>query len=609
MGNIWGTAVTVIRDTMPPELEITPASGMVFGDSPASFSFGVLDASATTVTFGSHVFGMPAGGGSGSGLVGLTPGANSIVFTATDAVGNATEVQVDVVFDPNAPVVTIDSPAAGSFFGLGGSPVAVMATVDDMSACTVSSVPAGVSGSLPAGGGVVAGAVDLVEGSNEITVSATDATGRTAAATVMVFLDTIRPVVQIDSPAPGTVRGVIDWSASATDSGSGVARVDFLVDGGLLTSFNEAPFEASLDTASFGDGPHVLMARAFDMSGNSASAMVSILVDHTPPMVSFDAPEAGSTVNGLVSFQTLASDGGSGLSFLEVQVNGGPTSTSPAASYDPPVPSDVMSGEEDTTRWADGPLNFTATAIDAAGNRAVVTLVVLVDNAVEQSLVLSPAEGSIVSGVVPITVEFSGAAIDTMEVFVDEVRRGASTQSPFTVNFDTRTRLDGEMVIAATVTDVNGNFASASARVTVDNMSFCFSPSILHLDAKLPGFVTAHVKGPNLGLLLPIRKRDVEIHVPGASPVRAVLAVRVQTRRGEMKKLMIKFDRRKFLAAVRAGMAAGEIKKGEKFPVTLVAEGQVVGVDLVTVCAPERKHKKDCWKWWRKGRHGHRRGR
>jgi hypothetical protein len=46
-------------------------------------------------------------------------------------------------------------------------------------------------GALPPGGGVVTGAVTLVEGNNSIAVSATDGSGRTGIATVAVLLDMI----------------------------------------------------------------------------------------------------------------------------------------------------------------------------------------------------------------------------------------------------------------------------------------------------------------------------------------------------------------------------------------------------------------------------------
>lgn len=84
--------------------------------------------------------------------------------------------------------------------------------------------------------------------------------------------DTTPPSVSLTSPAAGaTVSGTITVAASASDNVA-VARVELLIDGAVAGSDSAAPYEAALDTRALSNGSHVIGARAFDTSGNAATA-------------------------------------------------------------------------------------------------------------------------------------------------------------------------------------------------------------------------------------------------------------------------------------------------------------------------------------------------
>jgi hypothetical protein len=91
--------------------------------------------------------------------------------------------------------------------------------------------------------------------------------------------DTTAPVVSVRAPTSGsTVNGVVTISAAASDD-VGVTRVDFLVDGTLVSTDTAAPYAASWDTARATSGHHALTARAFDAAGNHAiSSTVGVTV-------------------------------------------------------------------------------------------------------------------------------------------------------------------------------------------------------------------------------------------------------------------------------------------------------------------------------------------
>jgi hypothetical protein len=96
--------------------------------------------------------------------------------------------------------------------------------------------------------------------------------------------DTTPPSAAITSPTGGaSVSGTTAIAATASDN-VGVTRVDFFVDGALLSSDTSAPYSASWNTTSATNASHSLTARAFDAAGNQTpSGAVSVTVNNTAP--------------------------------------------------------------------------------------------------------------------------------------------------------------------------------------------------------------------------------------------------------------------------------------------------------------------------------------
>ena len=172
----------------------------------------------------------------------------SVVLTAPSAatIGVATPVSA-VATDPDGVVTRVE------FFD-GGSSLGV-----DMEA------PFGVQWTPTA------------TGTRILTARATDNGGATTiSAPVSVAVqaagggDVIPPTVTLTSPAQGTLGlvGSVSLSASASDN-VGVVRVEFQVDGEMLSVDTTPPFTAQLpSTAAYASGAHTFRARAQDAAGN-----------------------------------------------------------------------------------------------------------------------------------------------------------------------------------------------------------------------------------------------------------------------------------------------------------------------------------------------------
>jgi hypothetical protein len=124
-------------------------------------------------------------------------------------------------------------------------------------------------------------------------------------ALAVVLRDDQAPQVTV-TPPNGHVRGTIELPLGATDEGGGVFERALAVDGRRLVGAAlcttvpasvgpqrhvvrrvpcplDAPARVPLDTRTLPDGPHVLLAHAEDIAGNTRSAEATILADNRPP--------------------------------------------------------------------------------------------------------------------------------------------------------------------------------------------------------------------------------------------------------------------------------------------------------------------------------------
>ncbi len=90
------------------------------------------------------------------------------------------------------------------------------------------------------------------------------------------LVDTIAPTIHLTSPVEGTeLTGPVTLSAKATDEegGSGIAKVDYFVDGRTVGSVAETPYQLTWDSAGVANAPHVFFANATDFAGNAARSV------------------------------------------------------------------------------------------------------------------------------------------------------------------------------------------------------------------------------------------------------------------------------------------------------------------------------------------------
>jgi len=236
-------SVVVVLDTLPPEVTLDAgALPELTGETAIPVTGSAVDPHLDSVA----VNGVPAtvtGDQFAADSVPLDEGANELVAEAVDTLDHhGLSAPVTVTRDTLPPEVAITEPAAGA--ELTERTVTVRGTVSDphLDRVTVGGVEATVSD-----GTFVAEGVELPEGDSEIVAHAVDVLDHAAdSEPVPVVVDTLPPVVNLDSPAdslvattPVTVTGQVDEPHLDSVTVAGVEAVvggdgGFTAEGGEL---------------------------------------------------------------------------------------------------------------------------------------------------------------------------------------------------------------------------------------------------------------------------------------------------------------------------------------------------------------------------------------
>lgn len=244
-------------DTTPPVVTISaPTANAFLNTSPATVTYTVTD-------FGGGVTCNIASGAS----VPLTPGANSIVVSCTDAAGNVGIGSVAVTYDPDDPVVTVLAPPDSS-------------TTNGVSTDLYFSVTDATATSCDKTNGA---AQPLVEGPNVITVTCTDAAGNSGSDSVTITRDSIPPSVLITSPTDQETT--LDANATLTYS---------VID---ATATSCTPNNGSSIPLNY--GANTITVSCTDAAGNVGTDSVTVTrTSNVPPVVTITSPSTGAVVSG-----------------------------------------------------------------------------------------------------------------------------------------------------------------------------------------------------------------------------------------------------------------------------------------------------------------------
>ena len=197
--------------------------------------------------------------------------------------------------------------------------------------------------------------------------------GNAAPVTIQVAneVDTEAPVASITSPADGAaVSGTITIKANASDN-VGVSKVEFYINGILVSTDTAAPYEHVFNTLTVSNLPHNFFVKAYDAMGNagtSATVVVSVEnYDTELPVVAITSPANNSSFGIGQKAITVNATDNAGVAKVELFINDAPAGTKTAAPYS-------FTYDFSTA----GTFSIKAVATDLSGNQAQAVITVSV---------------------------------------------------------------------------------------------------------------------------------------------------------------------------------------------------------------------------------------
>lgn len=478
--NNTGTAsISVTRiDNQPPVITIsTPLDASETSASFVMLMFTATDNSGQTPTCNKT-------SGTNQSLV---FGLNTITVECADNENNIGSASVTVTrLDVTPPVVSITSPAPGTSTNNASIPVVFTAT-DNTGETPTCDITSGDS-------------VPLSIGTNNVTVSCTDASDNTGNASVSVTRNDISgPVVSISAPTNG----------STTTASSTVLTFTATDDSGQTPTCNRI----SGSTLPLNFGSNTITVNCTDGLGNPGSASVTVTrLDDVDPVVTITSPADGSStdqaslnVNYTVtdnSGQTPTCDVASGASWAlsmgsntytvtctDSSGNEGVDSVTVTRTNDPPPVVTITSPTNgSTTGLASIPVTYTVTdnsgltptcdpasgssvALSMGANTISVTCTDDQGGVTVQSVTVTRADTT--APVISITSPVNGSTTASSSVTVSYTATDNSGQAPTCTPADgsSRNLFPGPNVITVSCTDLAGNTASKQSLVTYDSAS------------------------------------------------------------------------------------------------------------------------------------------
>lgn len=422
------------------------------------------------------------------------PGAYFVSAVTTDTFGNQARAQAVRVFVTGAKIF---NPLPNTLVPLGSS---VVISADGLFADGTPTTPTTRGGLIQRIEFFVGGAsigVDTTApytasytppalGTYSLTAVATDNYGNTATTAAVPIQSVVAigapPTVRVANPIDGgsaAAGKVVNIIADANDTDGFITKVEFYLNGVLLSSDTTFPFTGSWTPDV--PGRYSLVALVFDDKGNvTTSPPTTITVTGGLPTVQLTSPASGTTViQGTklsVAVSAGGSDGGiSSLKSLEFLVDGNVNDSLPKnpESLETPPPltppfvftwvSNVALG---THRLAARVTDFNGLTITSAE-----VPVTVIANQLPQVTVTNPTAESSFGVNTAVTIAANASDVDgsveSVEFFVNGVSIGSATKSPFQITW-TPTNA-GPFDITAKVTDNAGaSVTSTAVAVTID---------------------------------------------------------------------------------------------------------------------------------------------
>ncbi|MEA2464338.1 MAG: large repetitive protein, partial [Acidobacteriota bacterium] len=252
----------------------------------------------------------------------------------------------------------------------------------------------------------------LGEGPRTFTARAFDVAGNMSetSAAISAAVDNRPLTVSFSAPqANAPVRDVVSVQAAGSEV---MARIDFSA-GEQIISDSTAPYEATFDLTAFGEGPQQISATAYGLSGETAQASVTVVIDRTAPSapsagrITAEPPQNGSS---LLFAYSGAVEGSASIEITNTVNN---ATTIAKAAPDGTFSAYITAAIDDALRLV---------AIDVVGNRSEPSTIT-----VRSTPSLPPSQGAT-------ALEFNGLLVDRVGMTAGALTPDGNNDAVFTLS-------------------------------------------------------------------------------------------------------------------------------------------------------------------------------
>lgn len=441
-GNKGSTSATVVLDTIPPVVAITaPVDGLYTNIAQVTVT-GTVNEAVTSVTvngIAATISTTSPASSTFTATLTLTEAVNSIVVTAVDKAGNKGTATVNVTLDTIAPQLTVIGPADGTLLNngqitFGGS------AAEPVTQVTVN----GVAAQAGSNGGYTL-PVTLAEGSNSLTVTATDRAGNRTTSTITVNLDSTQPAAPLLDPLVTPTRTAVTTVFGQAEAN---ATVKLFNNGGLIVTITaDGNGLFSVANVALTEGSNPFTATATDAAGNVSqlSVPLTLLLDTKAPVITVAAPQTGA----VISAAQVTIIGTVDEPLASLTVNGAAT---PLGSLTFEYVLTLAAGENSAL----------ITATDLAGNVATTTIIIQRDSTPPKVVIVAPLNGLLTNN---LQIQVSGTMDDAEATLTVGGAAVTVANKAFSVGY---VLSDGDNSIQAKAIDKAGNEGTDAVTVTLD---------------------------------------------------------------------------------------------------------------------------------------------
>ncbi|WP_407223334.1 Ig-like domain-containing protein [Enterobacter roggenkampii] len=431
-------------------------------------------------------------------LAGLKDGDASVQVSVTNVNGNSASAGREYSVDATAPTVTINTLATDDILNAAEAKseltVSGTSTAEAGQTVTVSLNGKDYTTTVSADGNwtlnvPAADLAGLTDGSVTVTASVSDKAGNPASVDHNLTVDVTVPAVTINTVAGDDVINLAEHSQAHIISGTATGaaagdKVTVTIGGQTYTTVLDAAGNWSVGVpasviSGLSDGTVTVTASVTDAAGNTGTGSHNVTVDTGLPSVSFNAISDDNVLNAVEKGQDLSVSGTSANlaegTVVTVTLNGKNYTATTAAdgTWSLTVPAADLAGL--------GQANYTlnATATNGVGNSVSNTANLLVDtalptvtiNTVAGDNVINAAEvaaGQTLSGKVA-----NAEAGNTVNVTIGGNTYTATVQNDLTWSVNVPESVltalgNGDLTVAATVTNGHGNTGTGEREIAID---------------------------------------------------------------------------------------------------------------------------------------------